>query len=189
MTHVLLLPSPTRILLIQKKPLVGMSWKLVLLMRIMYLMFQWSLGVIRPLLGTDLWGGGWKCGQGDQEWGNHSNHDLNNVFSCTRIYEQVSKTTRIIAWMGNEIWPMCSSSPPPLRKALTQEEPVVGIIRKLVFIMVMVYSTVWKNVELIRPDIDTDLQGGGWRCGQIDLGRRSGLINDLKRVFSSPITC
>ena len=66
---------------------------------------------------------------------------------------------------------------------------MVGIIRKLVFIMVRVYSTVWKNVELIRPDIDTDLQGSGWRCGQLDLRRRSGLINDLERVFSSPITC
>ena len=84
---------------------------------------------------------------------------------------------------------MCSSSPPPLRKALTQEEPVVGIIRKIVFIINEVYSTVWKNIELIRPDMNTDLQGGGWRCGQLDLGRRSGLINDMERVFSSPITC
>ena len=84
---------------------------------------------------------------------------------------------------------MCSSSPPPLRKALTQEEPGVGIVRKLAFIINKVYSTVWKNIELIKPDIDADLQGGGWRCGQLDLGGRSGLINDLKRVFSSPITC
>ena len=88
-----------------------------------------------------------------------------------------------------EIWPMCSSSPLPTRTVLIQKEPMLGIVRKLVFIMSKVYLMVWENIELIRPDIDTDLQGGGWRCGQLDLGRRSGLINDLECVFSSPITC
>ena len=56
---------------------------------------------------------------------------------------------------------MCSSSPPPLKKALIQKEPVVAIIRKALLIMKGVYQTAWEITGLIRLDISTDLQGVG----------------------------